>query len=171
MNITRKISWILLPFSLIHPLFSIIFIIYWAHIINQIRLRRRRVREHQNHCDDEITNYLFSDCDDSAIEETPIDRSNTKLLKMKRQQVSYYLANRAFIKFGRLSNSEANKIVIRRWISMLATTEEDFTRNHTKYGLKSRDLSMIIQDACILYLIDPSSDLPVGFEDHIGLLG
>jgi len=159
-----------MEFSII---FCILFCLYWARRGYIRYLIYRNITKNQLNLESEVKSYIESDCDEPEKHDQPIDRSNTKLLVSARKRYSRYCANRAWIKFGSKDHSKANEMMIRKWISNLVANnkyDDDFTKSYKPYGLKPRDLSIVIEDAAVLYWIPPPSDLADHMDSYVHTL-
>lgn len=145
---------------------------YWALVGYRAYQRQKAIRAELEACIEEASEYENSDCMPLEIEEA-FDRSNLSALATKRKQQARYFANLAFIKFGRMKNIEANKMVVRRWISGIMAKGErgaDGMELHVslqKYGLSPKDISVIIEDATVLFWIPPLTDLNPGMDNYV----
>ena len=145
---------------------------YWALTSYRAYQRQKADKAELDACLEEASAYEISDCMPLEHEEA-FDRSNLLALIGKRKQQARYFANLAFIKFGRLKHSEANMIMVRRWISGIMVKGKEGANGmelHTSlqlYGLSPKDISIIIEDATVLFWIPPLTDLVSGMDTFV----
>lgn len=111
----------------------------------------------------EILDFQNSTCEEPEQRTHFLDRSNTLALRGVRRELSKYLANLAFIKFGASESEDssvrrANDLILRKYLSKMASIYLE----GKNVGLKPRDIAVVIEDACLLARVMPKSDLALG---------